>query len=486
MEHHASIRFPARKRYLELALGFVEEFSRAQGMTEELLSIRLGLEEALVNVIDHGRPEDDMVELNAQADSLGVEFVILERGVPFDTEALEHQLENQGTDVPERGLGLRLMQTFMDGVSFASLGRKGKETRLSKRFITPPPGDFHDEAGIEEGNQVPEDVSYTVRPMRPEEAVDVARCAYSAYGYSFILDSAYDAKAIRELNGQGILLSMVAVTDDGEIMGHASMAFDDDPKCGAWGRAFVRKRFRRLGCLNEISRLLLEEAYKRELQWAVADAVSSHPYSQRAAMKYGFEACCLVLARTTPLDIKAIAEARQRESILLCFRRIVPLDEQVPLYPPARHKEMIATLYQGLGEHPELLPPKQTDLPDQSHVMEVVTDSLPTVTIIMGQYGKDVLADVRQTLRGACRDEFKAIYLLLDLADPLTAVLTPEFETMGFFFGGVRPRSDGRDQLVMQYLNNVDVDFGAMQLASEQAERLKDYVQTEFAKSNEA
>ena len=310
MERNALIRFPAERRFLSLGLAFVEEFGRAFGMNEELASIRLGLEEALVNVMDHGRPEDNMVELRVQADSRGIEFVIHERGIPFDPEAMENQVASMGDDVPERGLGLKLMKTFMDEVSFASLGRQGKQTRLYKQYSTPHAGDFSSEPEPEpdpnSNTEIQEDINFTVRPMRPDEALDVARCAYSAYGYSFIVDGAYDAKAIRELNQNGQLVSMVAVTEEGDVMGHASMALDDDPLCGAWGRAFVRKRYRRRGCLKELAIGLMQEAQARNLQWVVADAVCSHQYSQRAVIGFCFEPCCLVLARTTPLDRKSV------------------------------------------------------------------------------------------------------------------------------------------------------------------------------------
>lgn len=477
MESNAMIRFPAEKRFLALGLGFVEEFGRAKGMTEEVLAIRLGLEEALVNVIDHGQPEDNMVELRVQADPFGIEFIIHERGIPFDPEAMEDLSIRQSDDVPESGLGLKLMKSFMDKVSFTSLGRQGKETRLYKRFATPPPGDFNDEQ--EPGNdiKIPDNIPFTVRLMRPEEALDVARCAYSSYGYSFIIDSAYDAKAIRELNKNGVLVSMVAVTEDGDVMGHASMAFDDDPQCGAWGRAFVRKRYRRRGCLKELAIGLMKEAHDRNLQWVVADAVCSHTYSQRPVLSFGFEACCLVLARTTPLDLKGIKDAHERESILLCYRRITPLEAPPSLYLPSNHAQFITLLYQGLNESPHFAEPLKEIPSNQPHGIKVIVESMSTATIIVESCGQGVISEIKNALRNACTDGLQAIYLLLDLADPLTPLISSESESMGFFFSGIRPRSTGRDQLVLQYLNNLIVDFDAIQIASDQGNLLKEYVQ---------
>jgi serine/threonine-protein kinase RsbW len=312
--------------------------------------------------------------------------------------------------------------------------------------------------------------------MRQEEALDVAQCAYSAYGYSFIVDNAYDAKAIRELNQSGQLVSMVAVTEDGDVMGHASMALDDDPLCGAWGRAFVRKRYRRRGCLKELSAGLMKEAQARNLQWVVADAVCSHEYSQRAVVSFGFEPCCLVLARTTPLDLKGIKDAQERENILLCYRRISSPISSLPLFFPPDHADFISYLYQGLGENPKLGKVQQTASTDRPHEMKVFVEPLATATIIVETCGQGVVPAVKNALRSACMEGLKGIYLLLDLADPIVSELTPEFEAMGFFFSGIRPRSDGRDQLVLQYLNNIGVDFDAIKVAFEQGVELKEYV----------
>lgn len=476
MERNALIRFPAELQFLPLGLAFVEEFGRAFGMNDELTSIRLGLEEALVNVMAHGRPEDNMVELRVQADALGIEFVIYERGIPFDPEAMEKQVASIGGDVPEQGLGLKLMKSFMDEVSFASLGRQGKQTRLYKQYSTPPVEDLNSEPEPNADTEIQQDIPYTVRPMRPEEALDVARCAYSAYGYSFIIESAYDAKAIRELDKNGQLVPLVAVTEDGDVMGHASMALDDDPLCGAWGRAFVRKKYRRRGCLKELAIGLMQEAQARKLQWVVADAVCSHPYSQRAVVGFGFEPCCLVLARTTPLDLKGIKDAQERENILLCYRRISPPISTPPLFFPQKHADFIKYLYQGLGEAPHEGTGQPVISARQPHEMKVIVESLETATILVDCCGPGLVPEVKNALRSACTDGLKAVYLLLDLADPLTAALTPDFEAMGFFFSGIRPRSNGRDQLVLQYLNNVIVDFDAMQIAFKQGEELKEYI----------
>ena len=69
------------------------------------------------------------------------------------------------------------------------------------------------------------------------------------------------------------------------------------------------------------------------------------------------------------------------------------------------------------------------------------------------------------------------IYYPEKIADPLTPHFCTQFEKLGFFFGGVLPGSlqDG-DALIMQYLNNVLVDYDAIQLESDIANKILDHI----------
>jgi serine/threonine-protein kinase RsbW len=65
----------------------------------------------------------------------------------------------------------------------------------------------------------------------------------------------------------------------------------------------------------------------------------------------------------------------------------------------------------------------------------------------------------------------------LNLADPLTPRFAEQFEELGFFFVGVLPAGlpDG-DALVLQYLNNVPIDYARIQLASDLAREILGYI----------
>lgn len=51
----------------------------------------------------------------------------------------------------------------------------------------------------------------------------------------------------------------------------------------------------------------------------------------------------------------------------------------------------------------------------------------------------------------------------------------PQLEMLGFFFSGVLP-DDDKQYLLLQYLNNVPIDYDKIICASEFAKELKEYV----------
>ncbi len=68
--------------------------------------------------------------------------------------------------------------------------------------------------------------------------------------------------------------------------------------------------------------------------------------------------------------------------------------------------------------------------------------------------------------------------LYLNLRYPETALLCGEFEKLGFFIAGVLPFSHVGDALILQYLNNVFIDYDKIQVASETLEAIRAYVRS--------
>ena len=65
----------------------------------------------------------------------------------------------------------------------------------------------------------------------------------------------------------------------------------------------------------------------------------------------------------------------------------------------------------------------------------------------------------------------------MNLSNPLTAGIAAQIEKLGFFFGGILPHGyKNGDALILQYLNNVSIDYDAIQVESAIARKLLAYV----------
>jgi len=111
----------------------------------------------------------------------------------------------------------------------------------------------------------------------------------------------------------------------------------------------------------------------------------------------------------------------------------------------------------------------------QSDVEVEVKDSLNFANIYINDCGENIKLEIRQRLRELCQKKIEAINLYLDICDENTVHYTEDIEELGFFFAGVFP-NDKKQYLVLQYLNNVPIDYKRIVLVSDFAQELGAYV----------
>ena len=309
----------------------------------------------------------------------------------------------------------------------------------------------------------------------------MARCAYKSHGYTFFEDHIYYPEQIISMNESGQMVSAVAVARDGRFMGHAALVY---PELGAriaeLTFVFVNVEYRGQGCMNRLCEFLFSEApSKHELSGIYAYAVTNHPYTQKAMVKYGINDCGLLLA-TSPAswEFKGIAaDASQRISVLLSFKYLEPA-QQLTLYPPDRHREMIGRLYRNLGAAPllETPSPEAGSFPSAPSVFSTtVYESEGCAEIYVSRFGADAVHEIRKALRALCLRQVAAVNLFLPLQEPATFCVTSELEQLGFFFAGVLPETPIGDALILQYLNNVPLDYGKIVLYTDMAKEIMAY-----------
>ena len=484
------LTIPNKLSHLQMALLYVEEAAKLIGFgKKEIKEIILGAEEAISNVIKHAyeKEENEQFDIICNQTPLGIKIIIKEKGIPYDPKLFP----KYNPDAPLKkqtgtGLGLFLMKESMDEISFHNLGFEGKEvhlikflphTNITKHVNSSEIAQFEKEKKSEPRKNV----KFIIRRIKPEEAIEISKCVYKTYGYSYFSEHVYYPERILELNKSGHLITAVGVTEDGEFAGSCALSKDEvDDKIAEIGQAVVKPVFRGNKCLERLTEYLINVAKSEEMLGIFGQAVTNHIYSQKAIHRLGTKDCAIRLGYlpSTMVFKKITEELGQRETVVLSF---LPLQKEhnINAYLPLHHKEMIKKIYSNIGFNPtfvDIEKEKGFIQHDSSVIETTILNIAGNAKIKVKQYGKDIMPRIKEQLKDICLKHIDAIYLHLNLEDPLTQILTQDFEKMGFFFCGIFPGESSGDSLILQYLNNISIDFDKIQLHSVFAMELLKYI----------
>ncbi len=478
--------FPNEVSYVPVAQALVREAAIKVGFEGTPLSeIEVAVEEAVSNIANHAydAEENSTFDIVCELGPSSLTVVLKERGIPFDPGNIPAYKPGQALDdASTAGIGVFLMRSMVDECSFLNLGPGGKETRLVKYLPKSERSASEASQGtvtVAEPQVIQERLQYQVRLMRDQEAIEVSKCAYKSHGYSFFDDHIYYPERLVELNGTGEMISVVAVTSNEVFMGHACLLFQyPEDRCAELTFVFVNPEYRSQGAFGRLLEYLFATESKRPLDGVYAYAVANHPFTQKAVIRQGILDCGILLA-TSPASwkFKGIpGDPSQRISVVLSFRYIGEA-KPLQLFLPPQHREMIAKLYKNIGANHEFTTPKvPVNLSGDSEIKSGTNASEGCAEIFVCRYGKDIVREVKKLLRGFCLQQYAAINLFLNMEDPATSHACAEFEKLGFFFAGILPLARLGDALILQYLNNVDLDYSKITAHSDVAKEVLEYI----------
>lgn len=475
----ARITVLARLEFLPVVVKFVGETSLKLGLSaREGQRLELVAEEACLHVIQHafepGEPGTYDIAILRRPGQIII--AVEDRGLPFDFKKYEAGNESD--------LGIILMKAFADEVRFINLGREGKRVELIKNLPYRDISEF-----VSANEQVlppsvpalPEDIPITERPMEPGDEVNLAKCIYRCYGYTY-RDYIYYPDRVRELLESGLLLSYVALNPEGEVIGHISINRNSpDAHVGEGGQAVVDPRYRGNGFLGRMMLSFADYAKQKGIYGAYGEAVTIHPFSQKASLAMGaFETGVLLGFVPAYIDFKKISNDTQNRRAVMLMYTSGNTEPERDVYPPLHHEAVIRDIY---GKSTL----KRNIISMSGYKMRVETTARSTVNVRViaefGQaymqvikFGADLEDLVKFRLHELCLRRIDCIYIDLPLSDPATPGSVAPLEMLGFFFGGIIPELRDGDILRLQYLNNLDVGGQQIHTASDSGKRLVDYV----------
>jgi anti-sigma regulatory factor (Ser/Thr protein kinase) len=443
---------------LPAAVDFVRQVARQLGLGDKATDrLNRAVETVCRNVIEHAFDPDEEGQYDIEILRRPGQAIIAveDRGLPSD---YAHLRDDGDTALPEV-----LRHPFADEVRFINLGRGGNRVELIKHL---PHGDVRKALPAEEHHRVvrataaSENVALEIRMMRPEESTELSRCVYRSYGYSYDWDYVYYPNRIRELQESGLMRSCVAVTPEGEFVGHLAATVEgSDPPVAEAGQAVVDPRFRGHRLFERMKTFLAERAKEWEMYGLYSEATAVHPYSQKGNLDLGAKEGGFLLGYIpASVSYKEIGENRKgrRGSVALFYMRTNPEPERT-IYPPAAYGEVIQRVVEYNGLLRTNKDDSDAEMPPSSRMSVAVRRDHNVAFLRVEEPGADLQDLVRVRLRELCLHRVDCIYVDLPLSHPAVQSAGSRLDELGFFFGGIIPELRDGDVLRLQYLNEVDI-----------------------------
>ncbi len=486
---YSNLTIPNQNAYIGVAQMYVREIANKLGFDEaDSLMIGRAVAESVSTVIEYAfEPhEQASLEISCERVPLGLKIRIADQGLPFDPS----RLPNAGTQElsgNSASKGSDLLKELMDEVEFNNLGPAGNEIVLIKYLKNRAVADYFDACELEPYEPPPTDskpglnpAEIIIRPMEASEALEVSRAVYKAYGNTYAFEHVYYPERIIELNKSGEMFSIVAVTPENEIAGHLALSRHGDAIIGELGRAVVKPEFRSMGIFRRLTEFAVNKARAEGLLGILGEAVTNHTYSQQVGLGVGLRDCGIFVGYLPQNETfrRITEELTQRESVVMHFMYLRD-PQPLVIFPPSKHKKMILSLFRNLGASPDCIDINGHDFSGagEKGVVNVATAGPSgTARIRVERFGANTPLEVKSRLRELCIKRFEIIHLYLNLSDPQTAHHIDQFENMGFFFAGILPGTRIGNALILQYLNNVPMDYEKIKIKSERGSELLGYI----------
>jgi anti-sigma regulatory factor (Ser/Thr protein kinase) len=476
----ARLALAADPRFLRAASLFVREMATAAGLPDKAVAnLELAAEEAGHLIIDQSFRGQAGGSYDIVCEYQDGRFIAAfeDQGAPFEW--------GRAAQSETAGHSIALLSGFADELRMVNRGKQGKRLEFvvnqSSEWLA---STFRDGAGEEADAEVamaPLDVPLELRPTDPErDGVALARCMHSVYGYSYS-ETVYFPERTRGLIEQGLLLSFVAVTPDGEVVGHQGVRMDDTgARVANVCMGAVDPRFRGRKLFERLKSMAVDALRAKGVLGTHTEAVTVHPFSQKTNIKTGGRETGMLLAYVPRAEFRSVKSALgdARQTAVLFYN---PVNTAPPrtVHVPVRHRAMIERIYAHAGLDRALAAPQLSALAELPPAAEIDVDVIAAAgmaEIGVNQPGRDLAAQVKAQLGELRSGRIDVIYLDIALAWPSTPQLVADLEALGFSFCGVYPEKhrDG-DLLRLHYLNNQRIDPALIMIASDMGQALLDY-----------
>jgi N-acetylglutamate synthase-like GNAT family acetyltransferase len=404
--------------------------------------------------LEHAYPDDDLgeIQVKLETDEELVHVTVHDWGLPM--------LSSGGIFGP-LPKALAAIEQHATGVQLLNLGSGGK--RLVADVPARSSSDDHarrhhvDEVAPPGRTELSDAIE--VRAATAEDAEAIAQLLYENYHLSYVHAEFYLPRYLIAGLTTGELVSAVAV-HDGRVVGHHALMPRPGISSAETGAAVVHSAYRGLGLFGLLFEHTLGAAVGHGLSSVFGDAVTIHPFSQRAELSHGYHETALQLgmvpAQTTMRGFGSGGPPR-RTATIRSYRPLDARSRQVAL--PDAYREPLERIYENVGLTIE--PARRRSPADGDAVTTDLDQGRALGFLRVRRWDETADAALKRQVRHLLARHADVLYVDLDLeaVDDMQEA-TAAANDLGFFFSGlILHGPDGHDHLRLQLLDSTAVEL---------------------------
>ncbi len=475
-----SLKLSNNPLLIEPTVDFVYRYSLNAGLDiESAKELSLAFNEILTDIVLFAfEPEEKgFFEVKIDYTLNEVEVIIHELGEPFDPDRHKYSPEKAKKELNFDGAGFLVAKNLLDDFLFIFKGREGKEFRLVKKIKHPHITELFKEEEIKE--ETGKAVEYTISHITEDDAEDIAKLIYRAYGYTYPKEEMYYPEKIKNAIREGKKFGVIVRNEKGEAVGYFAVIFSTDSNIGEVGEVVVSPKHRGKGLMKMMMKALIDMAKIKGLLGLFGEAVTVHTVSQKVNEKFGFKSTALVLGFFPPAKYKGFQHKPQRVSVVIDF---LPLSERknVKVFLPKDYSRILKDIYKNLGINVINLRAKKEKISEKSIISLAVNYNFSSAVLIVRKFGSDFIERVKRKVKSLKEKGIKGIYIDLPLNQQWIKEFIPLLKKEDFIFAGLMPLFHReKDYLRMQMISE-PVDFKQIHVHSQMAKKIKRKVYKEY------
>ena len=293
--------------------------------------------------------------------------------------------------------------------------------------------------------------SYSSRRLTLDDAEAIPALAERVNGADYAHREVFSPTELLRLNREGRLISVVAISSDGAVVGYFGLERPDLGPIAETAAAMVLPEHRHHHVMEKMRELLEQEAATAGLLGLSCQAVAQHVFTQLMDDHYGEHPIGVAFGFSSPEAMNMQAVTHQRLTAVLDFKYLRKVEDGMACVP-THHQAIMRKIYAGLGRNPELRS-GDSHLPAGGRI-EASISVWGTGEIDIVDAGQACVQQVVDALR-EMRDKSQVpvFYVRIPLGQSGGPSVCEALEKHGFFFSGLVPGgAPEQDQLQLQRL----------------------------------